>query len=195
MLELANVRSRAIDPDDSHRLSPERGNVAFASAQMGWCFTLKTFAAMYSDTFGSFDVDEFAPRLWGNIYFDSARRKFTRKPTDVESKRSFVHFILEPLYKLYTQVSQRFDLRIQADKASQVLSEDSTDLKATLAELRITLKPALFKLDVRPLLRVVCEAFFGPSTGLVDMITQHLPSPVDNAANKVCAFPVVLLCY
>ena len=96
---------RSIDPDDSYRLSPERGNVAFASTQMGWCFTLSTFASMYADTFGSFDIDEFAVRLWGNIFFDPKRRKFTRKGADVESKRTFVHFILEPLYKLYSQVS------------------------------------------------------------------------------------------
>jgi len=72
---------------------------------MGWCFTLRSFATMYSDTFGTFDIDEFAMRLWGNIYYDQEKRKFTRKAADVESKRSFVHFILEPLYKLYTQVS------------------------------------------------------------------------------------------
>lgn len=99
--------SSSIDADDSYRLSPERGNVAFASTQMGWCFTLRTFAAMYSDTYGSFNVDDFAQRLWGNIFFDSEKRKFTRKAADVESKRSFVHFILEPLYKLYTQVCPR----------------------------------------------------------------------------------------
>lgn len=72
---------------------------------MGWCFTLKTFAAMYADTFGSFDVEDFAQRLWGNIYFDEENNKFTRKPADMDTKRSFVHFVLEPLYKLYTQVS------------------------------------------------------------------------------------------
>lgn len=104
MTMFAHRSYRSIDPDDSFRLSPERGNVAFSSTQMGWCFTLKTFANMYADTFGSFDIDEFALRLWGNIYFDSSTRKFTRKPADVESKRSFVHFVLEPLYKLYTQV-------------------------------------------------------------------------------------------
>ena len=124
---------------------------------------------MYSDTFGTFDVDEFAMRLWGNIYFDREKRKFSRKPTDVDSKRSFVHFILEPLYKLYTQV----------------LSEDSETLKETLADLRITLKPAVYKMDVRPLLKVVLEAFFGSSAGLVDMITEFIPSPVDNADQKV----------
>jgi hypothetical protein len=115
----------AINPDESLRLSPERGNVAFASAQMGWVFTLRSFAQMYSDTYGksiarltiflakimlkcvssgAVDIDELAPRLWGNIYFNEETRKFSKKPADPETKRSFVHFILEPLYKLYTQV-------------------------------------------------------------------------------------------
>ncbi|RXK41631.1 U5 small nuclear ribonucleoprotein component [Tremella mesenterica] len=168
-IEEVNSMIASIDPDPSLRLSPERGNVAFASTQMAWCFTLRTFASMYADTFGSFNVDDFAMRLWGNIYFDPERRKFTRKPADVESKRSFVHFILEPLYKLYTQV----------------LSEDAETLKETLADLRITLRPSAYKMDVRPLLKVVLEAFFGPSTGLVDMITRFLPSPVDSAEDKI----------
>jgi U5 small nuclear ribonucleoprotein component len=42
----------SINPDESLRMSPERGNVAFASAQMGWVFTLRSFAQMYSDTYG-----------------------------------------------------------------------------------------------------------------------------------------------
>ena len=168
-IEEVNSFIASIDPDDKYRLSPERGNVAFASTQMGWCFTLHTFAEMYADTFADVNVEEFAARLWGNIYFDSEKRKFTRKSGDVDAKRSFVHFILEPLYKLYTQV----------------LSEDSETLKETLADLRITLKPAVYKMDVRPLLKVVLEAFFGPAVGLVDMITEFVPSPVDNAESKV----------
>ena len=66
-----------------------------------------------------------------------------------------------------------------------MLSEDSATLKETLADLRITLKPAAYKMDVRPLLKVVLEAFFGPSVGLVDMITEFIPSPVEAAEEKV----------
>ncbi|WOO77859.1 U5 small nuclear ribonucleoprotein component [Vanrija pseudolonga] len=168
-IEEVNAVIAGIDNADEFRLSPERGNVAFASTQMGWCFTLDTFAAMYADAFGALDVGEFAQRLWGNIFFDAEKRKFTRNPADVESKRSFVHFILEPLYKLY----------------SQVLSADSETLKKTLADLHITLRPAVYKMDVRPLLKVVLEAFFGPSTGLIDMIASKLPSPVENARSKI----------
>jgi U5 small nuclear ribonucleoprotein component len=46
---------RNFNPDPSLRVSPERGNVAFASTSMGWCFTLGSFAKMYADTFGTFD--------------------------------------------------------------------------------------------------------------------------------------------
>jgi len=40
--------------DEDNRVSPEKGNVAFSSAEMRWCFTLETFAQMYSDTYGKY---------------------------------------------------------------------------------------------------------------------------------------------
>lgn len=168
-IEEVNAVIASVDPDVRHRLSPELGNVAFASAQMGWAFTLESFAQLYSDTYGAVDVPQLAQRLWGNIYYDEETRKFSRKPTDAEAKRSFVHFVLEPLYKLYTQV----------------LSADAAALKETLGKLAITLKPSVYKMDVRPLLKVVLEAFFGPSRGLVDMIAKHIPDPVVAAEGKV----------
>jgi len=168
-IEEVNTFISAIDPNSALRLSPELGNVAFASTEMGWCFTLNSFAQMYADTYGSLDVSAFALRLWGNIYFDAGSRKFTRKPDDPEMNRSFVHFILEPLYKLY----------------SQVLSEEKDDLAATLSALGIVLKPVMYKMDVRPLLKAVLDQFFGKATGLVDMIVEHIPSAAEGSADKV----------
>ena len=123
----------------------------------------------YGYSLGSFNVHAFANRLWGDIYFNEETRKFTRKPADPETNRSFVHFILEPLYKLY----------------ANVLSEDTETLKETLAQLGIQLKPMMFKMDVRPLLKVIMDQFFGPSTGLVDMIVEKIPSPLEGAVYKV----------
>src|ERR1700761_3993986 len=111
---------------------------------------------------GSLDVGAFADRLWGDIYFNNNTRKFTRKAVDPESLRTFVQFVLEPLYKLY----------------SQVLSEETDSLKDTLAGLKIHLKPVMYKMDVRPLLKAVLDQFFGPATGLVDMIVEWIPDPV-----------------
>lgn len=118
---------------------------------------------------GSVDVKAFADRLWGDIYFNQETRKFTRKQADPEQNRTFVHFILEPLYKLY----------------SQVLSEETDSLKDTLKGLGISLKPVMYKMDVRPLLKAVLDQFFGPAVGLVDMIVEHIPSPAEGASNKV----------
>lgn len=41
------------------RLSPELGNVAFASSQMSWCFTLKSFAKLYADSYRTFFLHKF----------------------------------------------------------------------------------------------------------------------------------------
>ncbi|KAF8665379.1 hypothetical protein AX16_000398 [Volvariella volvacea WC 439] len=168
-IEEINTFISSIDPSPEHRLSPELGNVAFASTDMNWCFTLRSFAKMYADTYGSLDVRAFADRLWGDIYFNKETRKFSRKAVDPESPRSFVQFILEPLYKIY----------------SHVLSEETEELKETLATLGISLKPVMYKMDVRPLLKVVLDQFFGPATGLVDVIVEHIPSPLEATAKKV----------
>lgn len=166
--EINNVIA-SIDPNPALRLGPELGNVCFSSTQTGWCFTLRSFAKMYSDTYGGINVEEFSKRLWGNIYYSEESRNFSRKPSDPESRRSFVHFVLEPLYKLYTQV----------------LSSDTETLKKTLKNLNIHLKPSVFKIDVRPLLKVVLNQFFGPSNGLIDIITEGIPSPKEGALRKL----------
>ncbi|KAK7191906.1 hypothetical protein DPSP01_011336 [Paraphaeosphaeria sporulosa] len=163
---------------ERRRVSPERGNVAFACSSMRWCFTLQSFAKMYAEFypgpakapgFGkpmkNLDVEKFAVRLWGDIFYNPGSRKFSRKAQEEDSKRSFVHWILEPIYKLY----------------AHTLSESAEDLKDTLDQLGIRLKPSEYKTDAKELMRLVCQQYFGPSTGFVDMITQHVPSPAEGA--------------
>jgi len=130
---------------EARRLSPEKGNVLFACTSMNWCITLQSFAKMYSDSFGGVDAEEFARRLWGDVYFNPKKRNFTRKPVEEGAKRSFVNFVLEPIYKLY----------------SHTISESPEELKGTLAKLGIYLKPSQYKTDAKILLKLVCEQFFG----------------------------------
>ncbi|EPS40952.1 hypothetical protein H072_5121 [Dactylellina haptotyla CBS 200.50] len=168
--QVNTIIAEAAPGRDDLRLSPEKGNVCFASTKMGWCFSLKSFAKMYADTYSGVDVEGFAKRMWGDIYFSAESRKFTRqKAAEKGAKRTFVHFVLEPLYKLY----------------AHTIGESSSSLKATLASLGITLKPAQYKMDAGDLLKAVCEQFFGTATGFVDMILQHVPSPVDGARAKI----------
>ncbi|KAI0126889.1 P-loop containing nucleoside triphosphate hydrolase protein [Xylariales sp. AK1849] len=156
---------------ETRRLSPEKGNVLFACSEMGWCFTLQSFAKMYADSFPGVNTDEFAKRLWGDVYFNPKKRTFSRKPLPGEdrAKRSFVNFILEPIYKLF----------------SHSISQSPEDLKETLETLGIVLKPSQYKTDAKVILKLVCEQFFGRSAGFVDMIVQHIPSPVEGAQRKL----------
>lgn len=149
----------------SKRISPEKGNVLFACTDMGWCFTLQSFAKMYADTYGDINTEEFAKRLWGDVYFNPKKRSFTRKPAEDKSSRSFVHFILEPIYKIFTHS----------------ISDSPEQLRPVLESLGIQLKPSQYKADAQDILKLVCDQFFGASTGFVDMVVQHVPSPAEAA--------------
>ncbi|NXT77163.1 U5S1 protein, partial [Zapornia atra] len=96
-------------------------------------------------------------------------RKFTKKAPTSSSQRSFVEFILEPLYKIL----------------AQVVGDVDTTLPRTLDELGIHLTKEELKLNIRPLLRLVCKKFFGEFTGFVDMCVQHIPSPKVGAKTKI----------
>ena len=50
-------------------VDPCKGNVAFGSGLMGWAFTLKQFAKIYSAKLG-IDQDRLIEKLWGEWYFD-----------------------------------------------------------------------------------------------------------------------------
>ncbi|RYP80493.1 hypothetical protein DL769_002432 [Monosporascus sp. CRB-8-3] len=156
---------------EKKRLSPERGNVLFACTEMGWCFTLQSFAKMYAGSFPKVNTEEFARRLWGDIYFNPKKRTFSRKPLPGEdrAKRSFIHFVLEPIYKVF----------------SHTISRSPDQLKGLLESLGIVLKPSQYRMDAKVLLKLVCEQFFGPSTGFVDMIVNHIPSPVEAAERRL----------
>lgn len=52
-------------------------------------------------------------------------------------------------------------------------------------ELGISLTKEERKLNIRPLLRLVCNRFFGDFTGFVDMCVNFIKSPVDNAQTKI----------
>lgn len=155
--------------ENPYIVSPALGNVCFASSQYGTCFTLKSFAQLYENYYGGVRVDEFAKRLWGDIYFNSKTRKFTKKAPHNSAQRSFVEFILEPLYKIF----------------AQVVGDVDTTLPVVLEELGIKLNKKELKLNIRPLLRLVLNRFLGDFSGFVSMCVDHIKSPLDAASKKI----------
>lgn len=167
--EVNGLISLYSDEEKPKVISPILGNVCFASSQYALCFTLRSFAKLYSQMCPDLNTSEFARRLWGDIYFNSKTRKFSKKPPHGSAQRSFVEFILEPLYKLFAQI---------------VGDVDST-LPAILNELCIRVSKQEMKMNIRPLLRLICGRFLNDFSGLVEMCVNHIPSPVDNARTKV----------
>ncbi len=163
------------------RLSPEKGNVCFSSAQHGWSFTLESFATQYCGAWRSsaqrsknitqqLSPGDLAPRLWGDWFFDTERGSITKKqPASGSASRTFIQFILEPLYKIY----------------SHVLGDEPAELVVTVKALGVQLTSEEASLDTKHLLRCTLHKFFGKPTGFVSMLAQHVPSPVDAAAGKV----------
>lgn len=150
-------------------VSPIIGNVCFASSQYNICFTLKSFANLYAQSYEGVSVREFSKRLWGDVYFNTKTRKFSKKPPHGSAQRSFVEFILEPLYKIF----------------AQVVGDVDTTLPKVLDELGIHLTKEEMKINIKPLLRLVFSKFFSDLGGFVDMCIEHIPSPCFNAKNKV----------
>lgn len=137
-----------------HKLtvSPDLSNVAFASSDLNFCFNLRSFAKLYAERLGmSLDIDAFARRLWGDVYYDSQRNRFTKEG----EVRSFIHFILEPIYKIVTQV----------------LTKPPTELQTTMYNaFRISISKELSKSDPQVLLKEIFKLIFGDPSGLVDIL-------------------------
>ncbi|CAB3387422.1 Hypothetical predicted protein [Cloeon dipterum] len=167
--ELNSLLSLYSEDENVQIFSPLNGNVCFASAQYGVCFTLQSFAKIYADTYGGFNPKEFARRLWGDVYFNSKTRKFSKKAPHSTAQRSFIEFILEPLYKIF----------------AQVVGDVDTCLPDLMNELGIHLTKEEMKMNIRPLLRLICSKFIGTFTGFVEMCVEHIKSPLDNARTKV----------
>merc|ERR1719376_483438 len=160
--EINALLSLYSDEEDIKPLSPVKGNVCFASSQYSICFTLKSFASLYAETYGnSINANELAKRLWGDVYFHNKTRKFTTKPPHGTAQRSFVEFILEPIYKLFAQIVGDVDFC----------------LPRLCDELNIKLTKQESKMNIKPLLRLICSRFLGDFNGFVDMLAQHVPSP------------------
>ncbi|KAI9913337.1 hypothetical protein PsorP6_005261 [Peronosclerospora sorghi] len=156
--------------EEKQYLSPELNNVCFASGQHGWSFTLDSFAQIYAKTYPSVPSSDLAARFWGDKYFNPQTRTFTNKPPYPGALRSFVQFVLEPVYKLY----------------SKVLDGDLKELAVMLRAMGLRLRKEELNLNPRPLLKLVLGKFLGTvATGFMDMIVHHVPAPFVTAKTKV----------
>lgn len=162
-------------------LTPQRGNVAFASAAHGWMFTLESFAAVYLEHFDSagtagsepLTVPDLALRLWGDAYLDPTTHTFHSSPRDCTTpgvERTFCALVLEPLYKLYTAC----------------VGEAPSVVHDLCREAGILMHKQELRQDAAALCRTVLSRFLASAaSGVVHMMVQHVPCPAVAAPAKV----------
>ena len=60
--------------------------------------------------FPGLSADIFTKVLWGDYYYNAESRKFMTMSTKEFNTRTFVQFILEPIYKIFSHtVSQEYE--------------------------------------------------------------------------------------
>ena len=102
-LEEINAIIEATYGGDERACGSSQGERVLWIRKYGWSFTLNSFARLYADIRGvDMDTQAFARRLWGDMYFNEERARSDASPAG-RRDRSLVQFILEPLYKIYSQ--------------------------------------------------------------------------------------------
>ena len=155
-------------------LWPQSGRVGFGSGLHAWGFTLDTFAAMYCSRFG-ISMSKLMNKLWGNHYWDPSKRAWTKKKESedgTELMRGFCQFVLWPMKVLF----------------DSIMDED----KATYEPIIRALGLQFSKKDLeeasgrqKDYLKLVMRSWLPAGDALLNMIVDHLPSPIEAQPYRV----------
>lgn len=157
------------------QVTPETGRVGFGSGLHAWGFTLRDFAKMYENKFGT-NAEKLMKRLWGNncwhpklkkwVRHDPVNNPYTKEGKPANLQRGFCQFILQPMITLFDAIMQ-----------------DSPDVYWPIIKaLNLQLTNEEKDLFSKPLLKVVMRRWIPAGDALLDMIVEFLPSP--NVAQK-----------
>ncbi|XP_015931017.1 eukaryotic translation elongation factor 2 isoform X1 [Parasteatoda tepidariorum] len=147
-------------PMGNINLDPSKGNVGFGSGLHGWAFTLKQIAEKYAEKF-KIDVEKLMNRLWGENFYNATTRKWAKKAGEGYT-RSFVKFVLDPIYQVF----------------NAIMNYKTEEIATLLEKINVVLKGDDKDKDGKNLLKVVMRTWLPAGDALLQMIAIHLPSPV-----------------
>lgn len=142
----------------------------FASATHRLCFSTTSFAQLYGE---NSDVvpSQLAPALWGNIFYNPDTHKLSKRPP---GPRTFVHFVLEPLYKL-------FGFTLVADSSGSGLNDYLWE------NFGKTLHKSLFKQESSGLLKDVFKTVFSSGPAFMDVVKRTPPPSTPETSQVLVA--------
>lgn len=153
---------------------PEQGNVLFASGKFKFVFSLESFArsmyihpssdsSIFVDGFRPSSLceegEEFAEKLWGDLYYDRETGSVSRHPS-YGTKRTFVEFVLEPLYKII----------------GACVGSEKLELCDFLAEIGVYLPSSILDSNVPIVLEAVMDCLLGGVSAFVDSVSRYVPN-------------------
>jgi len=147
---------------------PDKGTVAFGSGLHQWGFTLKKFARMYAQKFGTEEA-KMMDKLWGDWYFDADNKKWKKNDDNGRLKRAFCQFIMDPICKMF----------------SAIMEDKKQKIEKMMKAVGVTLKSDEKDLVGKPLLKRVMQRWLPAADAVLEMIVVHLPSPVQAQAYRV----------
>merc|ERR1712200_302367 len=172
IVESVNVIVATYADDDGPlgmiHVNVNNGSVGFGSGLHGWAFTLKQFAEMYASKFGV-DVDKMMKKLWGENFFNAKAKKW-QKSKEPDNKRSFVMYVLDPIYMVFDAI-----MNFKKEETAKLLG------KLTNAEgkpVKEILKADELELEGKPLMKVVMRNWLPAGEAMFQMICPPLTSHV-----------------
>ena len=141
-------------------VNPGNGTVGFGSGLQSWAFTLHTMAKFYAKRTGM-DAEKLLPRLWGDNFFNASEKKWRKAKTGPKDVRAFVHFILDPITKIFRAVQD----------------EDKAMIQKMLTAVDVKLKSDEQDQPAKALLKTMMHRWLPAGDCLLEMICIHLPSP------------------
>lgn len=154
--------------DEEDQFKPERGNVAFASAFDGWCFTVEQIARAHA---AKLDCKEnvLVKAMWGDWFFQPKERKIVGKRAAAgKLKHLFVQLALEPIWQLYMTAEAE-------EKGSSYGSRSLVDMAKGL-KLDLPLRE-LEGADRHLALQAIMHAWIPAHDAVLNMTIKHVPSP------------------
>lgn len=161
--------------ENNYRISPALGNVVFAAAEYGFIFNLELMARKYQERFPGVDCKVFKGLLWGDYYFNRESRRFQRtpQPAPQDRKRTFVEFVLDPIYKIF----------------AHTVGKDRPDLETFLAKnLEIALYPDDYKLNIKTLIKLIMKKYFGAPCCLAQALVDNIDLPAKGTERIMRAY-------
>lgn len=146
----------------SHKkIKPVNDNVLFSSSFFFLTFSIFSFSKLYfsENTKTSVNLQDFSEKLWGDVFYNPDDQVFTTDSNNGKYKRTFISFILEPIYKIFTY-------SLTSDINDNLLKN------LLLNNFKVTLDSQIYKLEKKKLLKNIFFKIFYNFTGFVDLTSK-----------------------